>query len=478
MVVGDRGALLVFNDAAERIFGRPEGRLGPERWPEAFGLFLPDGVTPHPVDDLPLVRAMRGEERREVEVHVRNARSPQGRRLRVSAFPWRDASGRRLGAIAVFRDVTAHQLAEGELRNLSNAVEVAADAIYITDLHGVIEYVNAGFEAITGYSRDEVIGRSPRVLRSGTHEREHYRELWDTLLAGRVHRGTMVNQRKDGTVYHAEMTITPIHAPGGAITHFVAVGKDMTERRLRQEHELELGLARSVQRELFPAGPPSFAGLDVAGAAHPATAMCGDFYDYVPIGADRLALAIGDVSGHGLGPALVMAETRAYLRAYLGLLPDVGEVLRMLNRMLARDLVPGSFVTMLLVELDLRTRTLTWASAGHPTGYLLDAAGAVRGALESTGPPLGISNAWEAPQSVPAALVPGDLLVLVTDGVTESAAPDGSLLDGRGVLELIRRHRSGSARQVLDGIVGGVREFVHDSPQADDMTAVVCRYQP
>jgi sigma-B regulation protein RsbU (phosphoserine phosphatase) len=478
VVVDNQGVFLVFNEAAERILGIGSLDAPQGEWSAAYGLFLPDRVTPYPPERLPLARAARGEAVRGAEIHVRGPHRPEGAVISVTAMPWRDQSGELLGAVAVFRDITAHRNADDTVRRLSNAVEQTADAIYITDRNGVVEYVNPGFERITGYPKEEILGRTPALLRSGRHDAAHYRELWSTVLAGEVFRGTMINRRKDGGIYYAEMTITPIKDPADTVTHFVAVGKDMTERRLRQEQELELGIAGRVQQGLFPACAPEFPGFDLAGAAHPATAMTGDCFDYVATEDGQLGIVIGDVSGHGLGPALVMAATRAYLRAFLRTLPGTGDVLRALNHALIADLEDGRFVTMLLARLDARTRTLTYANAGHPSGFVLGRDGAVRAVLESSGTPLGVSATWGVTDAEPIALEPGDTLVLMTDGITESQAPDGSLLGAEGALRLVRAYLAGSARQILEGLVAGARAFTEGGPQTDDLTAIICKVGP
>jgi len=475
VVVDPDGVFILFNHAAERILGVGLLDVSPERWTETYGLFLPDRVTPFPAERLPLVCAIHGEHVREVEIFVRNPLLPEGAVISVNATPWRDPSGVLLGGIAVFRDITAHKNADATVRRLSNAVEQTADAIYITSRDGIIEYVNPGFEVITGYSREEALGRTPRLLRSGQHDAEHYRGLWGALLAGEVFRGTMVNRRKNGEIYYAEMTITPIKDTTGAVTHFVAVGKDMTDRRKRQEREMELGIARAVQAELFPTRAPHLAGFDLAGAAHPATEMCGDYFDFIRVENGRLGLVVGDVSGHGLGPALVMAEARAYLRAYLRTLADASTVLRAVNETLVADLEDGRFVSMLLAVLDLDARSLSYANAGHPPGYVLGADGGVKAVLESTGTPLGLYPDCHVSTTRSVPLADGDAVILLTDGITESQAPDGSFLGADGALRIVRGLLHGSAQQVLDGLVAGVREFTGGCAPVDDVTAIVCK---
>ena len=121
--------------------------------------------------------------------------------------------------------------AEELLRKLSSAVQQSADTVLITDHEGTIEYVNPAFEALTGYSRNELVGNTPRLLKSGEQSPEVYQDLWRTLLSGKVYRGIFVNRRKNGELYYAEESICPIRNAAGQITHFIANGRDLTERR-------------------------------------------------------------------------------------------------------------------------------------------------------------------------------------------------------------------------------------------------------
>lgn len=130
-----------------------------------------------------------------------------------------------------------HHSAEESLRKLSRAVEQSADTVVITDRNGAIEYVNPAFEALTGYTIAEVRGRTPRILKSGEQGPEIYQELWKTILAGKAFRGIMVNRKKNGSVYYVEESICPVRDSDGRITHFIANGRDLTER-LRLEAQL------------------------------------------------------------------------------------------------------------------------------------------------------------------------------------------------------------------------------------------------
>jgi len=129
------------------------------------------------------------------------------------------------------RNITDERAAQQQRRLLASALEAAADAIVVTDTRGVIEWANPSFTKMTGYCLEEVRGRNTKVLKSGTHPDEFYRDMWRTILDGRVWMGEIENRRKDGEVYAEQMSITPVRSADGSITHFVAVKRDVSEQR-------------------------------------------------------------------------------------------------------------------------------------------------------------------------------------------------------------------------------------------------------
>ncbi|WP_038054422.1 GGDEF domain-containing protein [Thioalkalivibrio sp. ALJ1] len=139
--------------------------------------------------------------------------------------------------VSVQRDETEDQERDDQLRLLSTALEVAGDPVLITDPQGNIVYVNVAFEEQTGYSRNQVLGQNPRLFKSGQQEDAFYQEMWETLKRGDAFRGEFVNRRHDGSLIHLEQTINPVINERGQITHFVAIGKDITDR-VRMEDEV------------------------------------------------------------------------------------------------------------------------------------------------------------------------------------------------------------------------------------------------
>lgn len=149
--------------------------------------------------------------------------------------PLLDEGGRLREILTIGIDITARKRLEERLRQQSAALEAAADAIVITDTDGTIQWVNPAFTAMTGFTREEAIGQNPRVLKSGMHGEADYRNLWTTITAGRMWSGEIVNRRKDGTLYTEEMVITPVGNEKDVVVSFVAIKRDVTERKAAEQ---------------------------------------------------------------------------------------------------------------------------------------------------------------------------------------------------------------------------------------------------
>jgi sigma-B regulation protein RsbU (phosphoserine phosphatase) len=400
---------------------------------------------------------------------------------RVTTSPIVGADGSFEGALAMISDMTEQMRAESERRRsqemislLSRAVEQTADSVVITDRYGTIEYVNPAFEVITGYERQEVVGKTPGILKSSLHDKEFYNRLWDQILQGEDFHGTIVDRKKSGELYWAEQTISPIKGSDGVISHFVSVCKDVTALRKEQERELQLQMARNVQQRFYTGAMTCAAGFDIASAIYPAKEACGDYLDIFSMPDGRTCIGIGDVSGHGLDSALVMALTRAYVRAFTQVEADVAKILCRVNHMLLADLEDARFVTMLLVCLDGTNGCLSYASAGHVPGFLMKVSGEIDHALESSGPPLGLFPDSNFVTST-IQLTSQHLMILLTDGTTEMATSEDVEFGAGGVLEYVRTHRQDSTLDLVNGIFQAARSFAGDHPQQDDATGVIVR---
>ncbi|MGH7689050.1 MAG: PAS domain-containing protein, partial [Gemmatimonadaceae bacterium] len=162
---------------------------------------------------------------------------------------FRDTGGAPVRLLVTVVDITAMRHAQSELRLQSAALMASADAIMITDAAGTVEWVNPAFTTLTGYTSQEAVGRnSSQLVKSGAQDSAFYRQMWDTLLTGKTWRGEITNRRKDGTHYPEEMAITPVTAPSGAITHFVAVKRDVGAQRQLEAQFLQSQKMETVGR--------------------------------------------------------------------------------------------------------------------------------------------------------------------------------------------------------------------------------------
>ncbi len=192
----------------------------------------------------------------------------------------------------------AHRRAEEELRLRRSALEAVANGVVITELDGTILWVNPAFSEMTGFALEEVVGRNPRILKSGVQGEAFYKNIWSTIEAGRVWHGEIYNKRKDGRLYVEEMTITPILGPTGAVTRYVAVKTDVTERRRQEE-----AIRTLATRDLLT-GLPNQAAF-VEELEHAVTACrAGGTASLVMLDLDRFAV-LNDAAGHPVGDRLI-----------------------------------------------------------------------------------------------------------------------------------------------------------------------------
>ena len=241
----------------------------------------------------------------------------------------------------------------------------------------------------------------------------------------------------------------------------------------------QLQVAGEIQRKLLPADAPNFPGFDIAGHCLPAAKTGGDFFDYVPLPDGTLGVVLADVSGHGLGPAILAAETRAYLRAVARTCSHPGQVLMHTNRLLCEDMGGDLFVTLFLACLESPSRRLRFSSAGHRV-LLLDVADGVT-VMECDQPPLGIAPDFIGTVCQERTLQQGEVLVLLTDGLTDApcgdpeTVADGSQAAVSEILRTVRRNREQPASQIVEAIFATACQSANQTPRADDMTAVVIK---
>lgn len=258
IVLNHKDEIIDLNRAAEHLLGiRLESVLG-LRW-EALLAQLP-ATLQHPTEDNPTA---------VLELILHQPTMTTTYEVHTSIIENR--RGAAFGKLLLLRDVTEQRRAEAEamaqrhyleqqnvqMLKLTRAIEQSANAVVITDTEGRIEYVNPSFTAMTGYTPEETYGKNPRILKSGEHPPEMYRQLWQTIKSGKVWRGEFHNRRKDGSLYWERATIAPIFDQEYRIIHFVAVKEDITPLKeaeiAQQRYTLRLSLLREITESLIAA---------------------------------------------------------------------------------------------------------------------------------------------------------------------------------------------------------------------------------
>lgn len=246
-----------------------------------------------------------------------------------------------------------------------------------------------------------------------------------------------------------------------------------TATRERIEHDLDI--ARGIQRGLLPMNRPDHPKYEIVGWNQPAEQTGGDYYDWQMLPDGRTIVTLADVSGHGIGPALVTAVCRAYARASFAAIRDLSPVIAQLNDLLVGDLVEGRFVTLVAVSLDPSSNHAAIISAGH--GPILHYVAAKHELVHvpTTDLPLGIESQLPYSPAADRYLGPGDFLLLITDGFFEWANSTGQVFGIKRLHDAILDMARLPCEQIISGLYQRVRDFAGPVPQADDVTAVIVK---
>ena len=316
---------------------------------------------------------------------------------------------------------------------LLRAIEQSPASIVITDTTGIIQYVNPKFEAITGYTFDEAVGKNPRILKSGFQSLEFYQHMWHTILRGEVWDGIFHNKRKDGSFFWEHCVIAPVVDEKGNVTHFVAIKEDITEKKeqeealrkseeeLRKRNEIiskDLEYAKRVQHSIINTTLPQYPGIKIYTQYIPYDYVGGDFFTLKTID-ENLCIFMADITGHGV-PAALFSTVLKYAVENLWnsriLSPD--QFMFKLNQELI-DILSGYFFTAFygVITTNLKGELyLTYTRCGHPYPLLLS--NNTISMLYSSGTLLGVYRDIRI-TSNQIRLSKNDRLFMFTDGLVE-----------------------------------------------------------
>jgi sigma-B regulation protein RsbU (phosphoserine phosphatase) len=247
------------------------------------------------------------------------------------------------------------------------------------------------------------------------------------------------------------------------------------EDHLRLHQSIDL--AMKVQQKLLPAEDPRIPWLDLAGRSVYCDETGGDYYDYLGLtenNPQEITLVVGDVSGHGISSALLMASARAYLRQRTSLPGNLSQMITDVNRQLAVDVADSnSFMTLFCLKIDREPPLLTWVRAGHDPALLYDARKDVFEELQGEGIPLGVDGSWVYAQSTKAGSLKEQIILIGTDGIWEASNPAGEMYGKNRLHGLIRQNASANAKDIMQAVFDDLNRFRAGKKFEDDVTLVV-----
>lgn len=243
----------------------------------------------------------------------------------------------------------------------------------------------------------------------------------------------------------------------------------------KQKIERDLNIAHTIQQGLLPAKAPEVAGYDIAGWNRPAEATGGDFYSFLPPDDTHFALALADVTGHGIGPALVAAQCSALYQATFSLIHDVEQGTTRVNDLLSQNLPSDRFVTSFFAVLNTETDEMVYTSAGHGPLLLYRAATDEFTELPTHGLPLGVMPEIPYDESEKFTLESGDMLIAFTDGFFEWENATPEAFGTQRICDAVRTNREKSSAELIQDVYQSLLDFVQGTKQVDDLTAVIVK---
>jgi sigma-B regulation protein RsbU (phosphoserine phosphatase) len=250
----------------------------------------------------------------------------------------------------------------------------------------------------------------------------------------------------------------------------------MIEEHMRMRYAM--GLAQEVQQSLLPQRDPLLPGFDIAGASIYCDETGGDYYDFIETnrgGEAGLAVVVGDVSGHGVSSALLMATARALIMLRSSMPGEAAGIINDVNRYLSLDTAQtGNFMTFFYCELTERETEVRWVRAGHDPALIYDPSANAFDELKGQGLALGLDDSFEY-DSFHRRTEPGQIIMIGTDGIWEMHNKAGEMFGKEALMEIIRNNHTASARQIVDTVTETLERFREDEAQEDDITLVVIK---
>ncbi len=467
-----QGILLSWSKSNERLFGyTAENVVGKMRLPQLFS---------NPAEGEAIIEALKEQNQAERTTELCRATGATFPARVLFAHSCQD--GHYVGVLTDISDKEQTRENINYLRvYLDTVLAISGDAIITADLDGVIMMFNEGAERIFRLPGLEALGEDMFQLLFTPEEIPTIkRQLRET---GHIRDRESKITFSDGEEVFLEISISKTRDAQGREAALIAIIRDITTRKRLEEERLqnervqqEMRIARGVQLTMLPDRPPKIDGLDIAARIEFCADIGGDLFDFSRPRSGKLGVSIGDVSAHGVGPAIVMSSAKAMINTLEQYTEDPEHMLFLLNNLLERTTEDDRFITMFYALIDLNDRMMEYVNAGHDPPIIYRPTQGVFEELQSTGLALGILPGERFRMGPLVRFNTGDLLLLTTDGIWEAANPDGEAFGKKRIYDILRESHEAPCQAILDEIFRRVQEFCRGLPAKDDQTAVLFKF--
>ena len=353
-------------------------------------------------------------------------------------------------------------------------VETAREGFVLLDRDYKITDVNEMYCKMTGYRREEIIGKTPLDF-SPENQKNFLMSNRKDLFSGKFEDFESTIASRDGRLIPVLVHSNILRDDKSEIIGKMAFVTDMTE------HKKSLALAGEIQKSLLPQKSPKISGLDIAGKNISCDEIGGDYFDFLldlECQDNHFDVVVGDVTGHGVDAALLMTSARAFLRMRASQCGGISQIITEMNRHLTMDILQtGRFMTMLYMSIDVENKSLSWVRAGHDPAIIYDPNLDQFLELKGSGLALGVDKDFIFEENIKTGLAQGQIIAIGTDGIWETFNKDGEMFGKRRFREIIRNNAHLRSSDIIDAIYNEIDTFSMGLKKEDDITLVIIKIE-